>query len=80
MSSHLSVRKVPPRVAKRLKALARETGESINTTVLRIIEHGLGLNDRRAELERLQTWTDEDLREFEEVLKDLRRVDEDLWK
>ncbi len=79
MASQLTVRNVNPELAKRLKDLARERGESLNATALWLLKSALGLSDRKEELSRLQTWTEDDVREFDEILKEMRKVDEDMW-
>jgi hypothetical protein len=80
MATQLSIRNVSPELARRLKALSSERGESLNTTVLRLLEAIVGVKGRREELKRFQTWSAEDLREFESVLDGMRQVDEKLWK
>jgi hypothetical protein len=52
----------------------------VNATVLEILEGAVGLERRRARLERYATWTDEDLTSFEEVLRSQRVIDDELWR
>lgn len=64
----------------RLKALAEARGESLNSTILYLLEQAVGVDARRSRLERYATWTAEDAREFEQALDEQRQIDSDLWK
>ncbi len=79
MSRQLTVRNVPAEVAAALKQLAEERNESVNTTVLEILKHALGVDERRARLQRYATWTEEDARDFDSALEKQRAVDEGDW-
>ena len=57
----LTVRNPSPELSRRLRALSEAHGESINTTVLRLLEHAVGLADRREWLQRFATWGPEEL-------------------
>lgn len=76
----LTIRGVSDDMADRLRALARERGESVNSTVLALLEDALGIDARRERLARYATWTPDDLGEFERALSEQRQVDPDLWK
>jgi plasmid stability protein len=80
MPTRMTLRGVPDELASRLRSLAKARGESLNSTLLRILEDAVGMNGRRSRLERYATWTKEDLAEFEEVLGAQRRVEDDLWR
>ena len=80
MARQVTLRGVSDELAERLRNVAQARGESVNSTVLRILEEALGVNARQERLARYATWTAEDLKEFERALADQRRVDEDLWK
>ena len=69
-----------PELSKRLKEIATTRGESVNATVLRLLEQAVGLVARRERLRRYATWTDEDRAEFEDALRDQRRVEPELWR
>jgi hypothetical protein len=81
MAKQITLRNVQPELARRLERLARESGTSVNTKVLQILEQAVGVdaNARRARLARYTTWTDDDLREFEESLAAQRTIDAKLW-
>jgi hypothetical protein len=76
----ITVRGVSADLGRRLARLSRERGESLNSTVLRLLERAVGIHERREDLERYMTWTAEDLAEFEEALGAQRTVDERLWR
>ena len=80
MAKQITVRNVSPELGRRLHRLSRERGESLNATVLRILEEAAGLDARRRALARYTTWTSEDLCEFESALRAQREIDERLWK
>jgi hypothetical protein len=81
MAKQITLRNVQPELARRLERLARDSGSSVNTKVLQILEAAVGLDvsARRARLSRYTTWTPDDLREFEENLAAQRVVDAKLW-
>lgn len=78
--TQITVRNVSPELARRLKAVAAERQESVNTVVLDILEGAMGINERRARLDRYATWTQQDLLDFEGSLREQRVVDADLWR
>jgi len=80
MASQLTVRGVPEEVSRRLEALSKERGKSINATVLAILEEALGTEKRRERLQRYVTWNQDDLRQFEEALCEQRTIEVELWK
>lgn len=80
MSRQLTIRNVPAEVGKRLDRLSRERGESLNTVVVGILTDSVGVDARRARLERYATWTADDAAAFDEVLASQRVIDADLWR
>jgi hypothetical protein len=80
MAKQITVRNVSGELGRRLERISRERNESLNTTVLRILEHATGLDSAGRDLSRYTTWTQTDLKEFEQALKEQREVDEELWK
>ncbi len=80
MPKQLTIRGVPEEVGKRLEGLSRAKGQSVNRTVLEILESAVGVVERRRRLERYATWTREDLEEFSEALAVQRQIDDDLWR
>lgn len=72
---HITIRHLSVELWGRLKALAEARGESLNSTILRLLEEALGIEDRRQRLMRWATWTDADASEFDEALRAQRVVD-----
>ena len=80
MASQLTVRNVPKELARRLAKLAEANGQSVNATVLTLLERATGLDGRRARLERYTTWSKADVEDFERALQGQRSIDHELWK
>lgn len=80
MSRQLTIRNVPDEVARRLDRLSRDRGRSLNAIVLDILTETVGVDARRARLERYATWTEEDAASFDDALSSQRVVDADLWR
>jgi plasmid stability protein len=80
MPKQLTIRNVPDEVGKRLQRLSRDRGQSVNTVVLEILSESVGVEARRARLERYATWSNEDAASFDAALASQRVVDADLWR
>jgi hypothetical protein len=76
----ITIRNPSPELAKRLKAVSEASGESLNATVLRLLEEAVGLEERRERLLRWATWTEDDASEFDQALRAQRVVDADIWR
>ncbi len=79
MAKQITVRGVSPELSKKLEELSRARGESLNATVLFLLERATGVDARRRRLERYATWTESDFEEFSRALSGQRQVDEELW-
>ena len=79
MTKQLTIRGVPEEVAARLARISEEQGRSVNSTVLEILKGAVGVQERRDRLQRMATWTDQDMVEFQEALKAQRVIDDELW-
>ena len=79
-ATQFTVRNVDPELSRRLRAVSAECGESLNSTVLRLLRNAVGMDARRDRLRRYVTWTPEDLAEFEQALRAQRVVDERDWR
>ena len=81
MAKQITLRGVEPELARRISRLAEDTGTSVNTAVLRILERAVGLDEseRRLRLQRYTTATATDLRELEQALAAQRVIDPKLW-
>lgn len=80
MGKQLTIRGVSDEVGQRLESLSRARGQSLNATVLSILEAAVGVDERRRRLARYATWTQEDLQEFNQALAAQRQVDDPLWR
>lgn len=80
MAKQITVRGVTTELGQRLRSLSEARGESVNTTVLSILQRAVGVDERRKVLARYATWTDDDLHEFQESLDAQRVIDAKLWK
>lgn len=69
-----------PDLERRLRALSEARGESLDATVLHLLEQAIGPAAREEWLRRFATWTDEDLEEFMEILREQRQVVEKDWR
>lgn len=78
MKRQLTIRGVSGEVGRRLENLSR--GQSLNATVLEILESAVGVGQRRQRLARYATWTQADLEEFNEALVTQRIIDDPLWR
>lgn len=78
--TQLTIRNVDEDLSERLRAISAAAGESLNATVLRILRNAVGVDARRKRLLRYATWTQEEADEFDAVLREMRVVDEKLWK
>ncbi len=79
MAKQITLRNVPKELSRRLAKLAELRNQSLNTTVLQVLEHATGINARRERLSRYTTWTHEDQRELDEGLRAQRTIDRELW-
>jgi hypothetical protein len=80
MVRQLTIRGVSDELAERLRSVANGRKESVNRTVLRILELTVGLDPKRRRLSRYATWTEKDAQEFDWALREQRRVDDDSWR
>lgn len=80
MTTQLTIRGVSDETTRRLKQLSKEREQSINATVLAILESALGTDERRRRLERYATWTPADRAEFDQALQAQRTIDDELWR
>ena len=79
-TTQIVLRNVDPELSRRLRAISTERGESLNSTVLRLLKDAVGLDARRDRLRRYVTWTADDLSEFTDALRAQRVVDERDWQ
>lgn len=78
----LTVRKIPPELARALDAEKRRRGRSLNQTVIDLLRQSLGVGRRRSNgLARFAgDWTEEEYREFKEATRVFEEIDEEMWR
>jgi plasmid stability protein len=80
MAKRLTIRGVSDEVGRRLERLSQARGQSVNATVLHILEAAVGVDERRRRLARYAAWTPENQAEFNEALALQRTIDDPLWR
>ena len=82
----ITIRGIDEEIEKKLRIAARDNGDSINSTLLKLIRRGLGLDKQHPyqifhDLDSLAgTWTEADEGEFMAVQAGFSMIDQDLWK
>ncbi len=83
----VTLRNLPPELARVIRKKADEKGVSINKAVITLLEEGTGIKKRKGEkflhhdLDALAgSWTEEEAREFNKALAAQRTIDLDLWR
>ncbi len=81
---HLTVRGVPPALARALEKEARARGKSLNQTVKDLLAQSLGLGPEGTHDNGLGGlaggWTESEALEFERATAVFEHVDEEMWK
>ncbi len=81
---HLTVRNLPPPIAKALEKERRRRGKSLNKTVIELLGQGLEValpSGRKNGLGRLAgTWSEAELKRFTEAIEPAEEIDEDIWR
>jgi hypothetical protein len=84
----ITLRSVPPRVAKAIRREAARKGQSINKTVISLLEGRPTVKEKKQgrkilhrELDSLAgSWSKKEAAEFDKTLAAQRTIDPDLWK
>ena len=81
----ITIRGIDEEIESRLRKKAKESGDSINTTLLKLLRKALHLDKEKPypeyhDLDSLAgTWTTEDKEEFNKSQEGFTRIDRDLW-
>jgi hypothetical protein len=82
----ITVRNLPPEVAKAVKEKARKEKLSLNKAVVRLLEEATGVEKGKKkilhhDLDRFAgTWSEAEYQEFREAMKEHRQIDPEMWK
>ena len=82
----ITVRNLPPEVAKAVKEKARKEKLSLNKAVVRLLEEAMGADKGKEkvvhhDLDRFfGTWTKEEADAFDDATRDHRKIDPEMWK
>jgi hypothetical protein len=84
----VTLRKIPPELARRIRRRAEQEGTSASRTVIKLLEEGTGIRPQGTikkslhhDLDALAgAWTAPEAEAFERALSGQRRIDPDLWK
>ena len=81
----ITIRGIDEEIESRLRMKAQESGDSINTTLLKLLRKALDLDKEKPypeyhDLDGLAgTWSTEDEEEFNKSQEGFTRIDRDLW-
>ena len=82
----ITVRNLPPAVARAVKEKARKERLSLNKAIVRLLEEATGSEaPAKHELHRdldkyFGTWTKKEADAFDEALEEQRQIDPEMWK
>ena len=82
----ITVRNLPPAVAKAVKEKARKEKLSLNKTIVKLLEAATGAQKGDTQvvhhdLDHLAgTWTEAEYQEFMAALREQRQIDPEMWK
>jgi hypothetical protein len=82
----ITVRNLPPAVAKAVKAKAKKERLSLNKAIVRLLEEATGTDPTREkeihhDLDHLAgKWSEAEYRQFMEALGERRQIDPEMWK
>jgi hypothetical protein len=81
----ITLRNVPPEIARVVRKRATERGQSLNKAVLDLVAEGAGLKKhakkRHTDLDALfGKWSKKEADAFDRHLRELRKIDPEVWK
>ena len=82
----ITVRNLPPAVAKAVRERARAQKLSLNKAIVSLLEEATGAGTAKKriahhDLDRFfGTWTKEEADAFDEALREQRQIDPEMWK
>ena len=80
----ITLRNVPPEIARVVRKRASEKGQSLNKAVLELVAEGAGLKKpakvRHSDLDALfGSWSKKEADAFDRHLRELRKIDPEVW-
>ncbi|NTU42363.1 MAG: hypothetical protein HGA78_04785 [Nitrospirales bacterium] len=82
----MTIRGLDDPTIKALKEKARQEGTSVNAALIKLLQEALGLRKKKRivvhdDLDHLAgTWSEQDLKEFQENTAEFEKIDEAMWK
>ena len=83
----VTLRKIPPELVRVIERRSRQTGKSLNRTIIEALEESLLNRSKRKEPHlnhdldwMFGTWTKQEADEFDKALAEQRTIDPELWK
>ena len=82
----ITVRNLPPAVARAVKERARKEKLSLNKAIVRLLEEATGAGKAKKrvvhhDLDKFfGTWTKEEADAFDEALREQRQIDPEMWR
>jgi len=83
----VTVRKIPPAIARVIDRRARELRTSVNKAVVSLLEEAAGMTGRKQERARHDdldglagSWTREEAEAFDRSLEEIRGLDAEVWR
>ncbi|MFQ5450296.1 MAG: toxin-antitoxin system HicB family antitoxin [Nitrospinaceae bacterium] len=83
----MTVRKIDPALASRLKQMAEKEGKSVNQFVIETLEQGVGMKKQKRftqkhhDLDHLfGRWSEKEYRRIQSQIDGQRKIDRELWK
>jgi hypothetical protein len=80
--TQMTIRRIPEKVRRRLREVAKKEAKSLNQVALEALEKSLGVANEQIEYHDLDdlagTWVEDP--EFDRVIAEMDRPDAELWK
>lgn len=82
----ITVRNLPPAVAKAVQERARKAKVSLNKAIVQLLEEATGTGKSSAKVVHhsldkfFGTWTRKEADAFDEALREQRQIDPEMWK